>query len=790
MTAEDEAARALSELAASERPLLVGVRHHSPACAAALPALLDAFGPEEVLVELPAELEPWLPWLGHEGTVAPVALACVTEGGGDLGFYPFADFSPELAAVRWAVARGVPARAIDHPFGVRTARAPEGGEPEEDGEGEPGRPGLVRAALAGAEADGVEALWDRLVEAYAPGQTPEAVRRAALAFGWMLRADAVAGPGVPARDLARESTMRARIAAAPARSAAIVGAFHAPALLAAPMLGETRRPDAAPAPPAGVAPVCSLIPYAFDLLDSRSGYPAGIRDPSWQERVWAAARSGEAIEDVARDLVVRVARAVRADRHVAGVPDASEAVRMAIDLARLRGLPAPGRREVLESIESAIARGEPLGRGRVLARALDRVMVGQKRGKLASGTPRSGLVPHVEALFAELDLPRAIDTSPKRAGDRDLVWSLDPLRSPTDRRRHVAFERAALAGVPYATRDDRAQGSAELVGSRWRVEWTPSTEAMLELAGVRGVTLEQAAEGALRAAERKLEADGGTSAADRVRLLESAAAAGLARLAREHAAALSGRFLLEAGLPELTRAIAVVDRILAGHVPGLPLAWDGPPDVTAFTPPDALDRVALLSAAVRAVEGLVGSSRVEDALAIGDLVRARAGAGDGASDGRLFWAIDRLAEDGSPLMQGAGAAARVLLGREDGAAFGARAGSWIDAGGAPLADRFRGALVLAAPILEAEPSVVGPIVERLAALHDDAFLERLPGLRDGFDALSPAARARMLEAVAGELGLGDLARGGVDAPLDDAPEVLAAQAAADAAGAQIGRAHV
>lgn len=125
----------------------------------------------------------------------------------------------------------------------------------------------------------------------------------------------------------------------------------------------------------------------------------------------------------------------------------------------------------------------------------------------------------------------------------------------------------------------------------------------------------------------------------------------------------------------------------------------------------------------------------------------------------------------------------MLLGRGAAVELGVRAGSWIDVGGPALADRFHGALALAAPVLEAEPAIVRPIVERLAALDDDAFLERAPALRDGFDGLSPAARARMLEAIGAELGLSeDAAAPRLDAPLDAAPEVLAVQAAADAAG--------
>ncbi|MGW1148032.1 DUF5682 family protein, partial [Streptomyces sp. NPDC002454] len=106
-------------------PYLIGVRHHAPSLAAALPALLDAAAPEVLLVELPADFQPWLGWLAHEETEAPVALAAVAGDGtgaaGERGpaFYPFADFSPELVALRWAARNGVPAVACDLPLADR-----------------------------------------------------------------------------------------------------------------------------------------------------------------------------------------------------------------------------------------------------------------------------------------------------------------------------------------------------------------------------------------------------------------------------------------------------------------------------------------------------------------------------------------------------------------------------------------------------------------------------------------------------------------------------------------------
>ncbi|NRQ34753.1 hypothetical protein HII36_23385, partial [Nonomuraea sp. NN258] len=255
--------QAVAALAAATRPYLLGVRHHSPALAVVLPALLEAADVTAVCVELPADFQQWLPYLADPGTVAPVALAGGGPDGG-LGFYPFADFSPELVAIRWAAARGVEVLCCDLPLsdpGWRPAdpapgelapddAAPGGAAPENlaPGGAAPGNPapgdtspvaGSVRGSFADALAasgtgrDGDD-MWDRAVEVLAPGCTPEAVRRAALGVGWALRRDAAAAGGIPARNLAREAHMRRVLAEAAAggrRVAAVVGAFHAPALL-------------------------------------------------------------------------------------------------------------------------------------------------------------------------------------------------------------------------------------------------------------------------------------------------------------------------------------------------------------------------------------------------------------------------------------------------------------------------------------------------------------------------------------------------------------------------------
>lgn len=742
---------------------LIGVRHHSPALAAALPTLLAAVRPDLVLVELPQELEGWLPWLVHPDTTAPVALAAAPEPGAravdpadgawrGTAFYPFADFSPELVALRWAARNGIPYGTCDLPLAARGyGRGNAPGVPE-PGQRKAGILDVLRGNLTGRPD---EDLWDRLVEAAAPGSTPEQLRRAALLVGWALRQDAEHHSGVDAHDLSREEWMRARISAARARGqrvAAVVGAFHAPALTAAFASADTSTggswqpgSDAPPVPPVDESRrfVTSLIPYTYPLLDERSGYPAGIRDPEWQHRVLEAAGDPAVLEAALTRTAVILCAELRASGHPSGPADAREIIRLATDLARLRGLPCPGRGEFIEAVQSVLAQGEPLGRGRAVAAALGRILVGSRTGRINADAPRSGLAPAVEAELDRLGLP-----GPEHSATVPELIRLDPLRSAQDRRRELLLQRLRTCGVPYAEPIASVRaGGAEAIGTRWRVAWTPSVAAMLPVAGLHGVTPAQAAEGALRAERRRQDDRGGPTPGEVIAGLEAAAACGLPELARERLRDCKDGLSATGTLRDLLCALALVDRLHHSHFPGLPAS-------TGAQTEELSELTQLLTdAAMRALDGLAGSEDAADARTLVEL----ADRADILGGTRFARALTGLAATGTPLMRAAADAVRVLLGHEQAARLGDRIASWVDQaetpeGRARLQQALTGLLTAAGALLDAAPDALSPLLERVTELSDHAFVTRLPALRGGFDTLSPAARERLLALVEDRVG--------------------------------------
>jgi hypothetical protein len=220
----------------------------------------------------------------------------------------------------------------------------------------------------------------------------------------------------------------------------------------------------------------------------------------------------------------------------------------------------------------------------------------------------------------------------------------------------------------------------------------------------------------------------------------------------------------QATLPQLIEALELCDRFERGHEPGWP-AGGAAAELGRTVP-------ALEAAAVRQIEGVAGSSRLEDARALLAIVRRFGEDAAGArrlGGRRLRWSLRRMADAGSPLMQGAAGAVRVLLGQDDAGAFAGRLASWVDLAAGPGAQSDLA-------LLEASADITGRLVRRVDELGDEAFLLRLPALREAFEVLSPAARDRFLATVrsahAGEL----------DLRLDHPAPVLGRWADADRAG--------
>src|SRR5579859_7200113 len=142
--------------------VLLGVRHHGPGSARAVAAALDRYQPDRILIEGPRDADRLIPLAGADGMEPPVALLAYREQDPKVSaFWPFASFSPEWCALRYAAAHGVEAGFCDLPATVSLSRGGEDGAADEDPGAGPDP--IARLADAAGYAD-PEAWWEDVVE--------------------------------------------------------------------------------------------------------------------------------------------------------------------------------------------------------------------------------------------------------------------------------------------------------------------------------------------------------------------------------------------------------------------------------------------------------------------------------------------------------------------------------------------------------------------------------------------------------------------------------------------------
>ncbi len=373
---------------------------------------LDAFRPDIVLIEGPPEADPLVPLAGSTEMVPPVALLAYrppepgSKGGTTArtaSFWPFAEFSPEWQALRWAVAQAVPARFMDLPVAYRFGRTPAKGDmpptesedttpPETLAERERIDPIGVLAEAAGY--DDPERWWEDVVEHQHRGSGNDLAAAVAPfeAIGLAMTEVRATAPPLPESEAVeerrREAYMRTVLRAATKqypKVAVVCGAWHVPAL-------------AAPLPPASADSTVlkglskgrvamTWVPWTHGRLASWTGYGAGVRSPGWYHHLFTSSD-----RPIARWLV-DVAGLLRRE----GLPVSSahviEATRLAETLAVLRGRPLAGLSEVSEATRAVLCDGDEL-RMHLVDR---RMVVGEQLGVVPEETPSVPLAADVAA---------------------------------------------------------------------------------------------------------------------------------------------------------------------------------------------------------------------------------------------------------------------------------------------------------------------------------------------------------------------------------------------------------
>ncbi|HFO3841194.1 TPA: DUF5682 family protein [Escherichia coli] len=521
-------------------PLIVGIRHHSPACARLVKLLIESQRPRYVLIEGPADFNDRVDelFLAHQLPVAIYSYCQYQDGAapGRGAWTPFAEFSPEWQALQ--AARRIQAQTyfIDLPCWAQSEEEDESPDTQDDSQTL-----LLRATCM----DNSDTLWDHLFE----DESQQTALPSTLAHYFaQLRGDS---PG-DALNRQREAFMARWITWAMQQNngdvLVVCGGWHAPAL--AKMWRECPQEINKPELPslADAVTGCYLTPYSEKRLDVLAGYLSGMPAPVWQNWCWQCG-----LQQAGEQLLKTVLTRLRQHKLPASTADMAAAHLHAMALAQLRGHTLPLRTDWLDAIAGSLikeALNAPLPwsyRGvinpdtdPILVTLID-TLAGDGFGKLSPSTPQPPMPKDVTCELERTGISLPAELTLNRFTPDGLAQS-------------QVLHRLAILEIPGVVRQ---QGSTlSLAGNGeecWKLTRPLSQHAALIEAACFGATLQEAA-------RHKLEADmldaGGIGCI--TTCLSQAALAGLASFSQQLLEQLTLLIAQENQFAEMGQALEVL----------------------------------------------------------------------------------------------------------------------------------------------------------------------------------------------------------------------------------------
>jgi hypothetical protein len=491
---------------------LFGVRHHGPGSARAVLSALESVRPDCVLVEGPPDADAIVASAAREEMKPPVAILIYQADNPKRAvFYPFAEFSPEWCAIRWAIAQSTPVRFFDLPQSHRlvTEREDEdedeeepvvqeeaGGEaPASESDASASAPSSAAASACASDAevdslgddplgvlaraagfDDGERWWEHTFEHRHNGDAEvfPAIRELMCALREGPEAPRSRHPWDKHEPL-REAWMRRAIRDALRQHqtiAVICGAWHVPALGEELLTSRKKDDDATLKSLPKVKTIATWVPWTYDRLTLASGYGAGVHAPGWYEHLW------QCRTDVVERWMTRVARLLRAEDIDCSSAHAIEATRLATSLSILRGRPLADLSDIADAARAVFCFDSDLGM-RLIGRKL---LLADRLGEVPDDTP---LVP------LQQDLQREQKRLRLKAEALERVIDLD-LRGDTDLGRSELLHRLRILDIDWGKTEPGRAGKGTF-HEVWRLRWDPVCLVRLIELGAWGNTVAAAA---------------------------------------------------------------------------------------------------------------------------------------------------------------------------------------------------------------------------------------------------------------------------------------------------------
>lgn len=461
-----------------------GIRHHGPGSARSLLRALEAYQPDCLLIEGPADAQSAIRHIGNEDLQPPVAIILYNPKDlAQASYFPFAEFSPEWQAVQFGLQNDIPVELIDLPmsqtFGLNESELAKR-QIKFDFQSDPKNPPILPSSydplgfiahLAGYTDS--ERWWEVTFE---QAENESVIFDAILNMVTALREELQRPES--ALTLIREAHMRKAIRKANkngfARIAMVCGAWHAPVLH--DWQNFKQKDDNALL--RGIKKVktqSTWIPWSYERLARRSGYGAGVISPAWYELLF------QNRANATLSWMSQAAKLLRDEGLDASSAEVIDAIQLARTLATMRERTIAGLDELREAAVTVLCKGQ----AHLLDLIEEKLVIGDVVGNVPENLA-SALQQDFEKNVKSARLTKYYKSSETVERDLDLRVESNLLASQL-------LHRLRILDIPWGTVVEESPYQRGSFRESWQLKWQPEYILRLIEAGMLGNTVYEAA---------------------------------------------------------------------------------------------------------------------------------------------------------------------------------------------------------------------------------------------------------------------------------------------------------
>lgn len=551
----------LTDVINTTNPIIIGIRHHSPACAKLVETLINKIRPKYVLIEGPMNFNDRLNelYLNHELPIAIYTYSVekdTVDSFRNGAWYPFAEHSPEWQALQSGKLVNANVKFIDIPSSYMSISSDESEalllDEVKDHDWEIEFDEVLCKKLGVTNTD---TLWDQLFE---DDLSFEDLQQSLNAYFKILRGDKTGSQENQLREHMMARWINWAISQKNGPVLVVCGGYHAPALdrLWSSLPIENEEP-LLPQVKESIIHDAYLVPYSYKRLDALAGYSAGMPASQYQQWVFELG-----VNKAGLMLVETIFSKLRTLKIPASTADMKAVFLSAQALSQVRGHKNILRNDWLDAITSALIKDYlevPLPwsyRGPLMAHTnpiivnmLD-VLAGKDiNGKLSKRTPAPALVNEIMDFIDSLT-----DNFP---ADIKLDLLLDK-----DKITNQRLYQITILGIPDIKKiNPRTNAILTEFTELWSINKSINQQAALIEASIYGGTLLEAACAKLAEQVQKISTSSINPIIELSQLLTLSIFAGITHFTNQLLLDLQSAVLKESNFEDLGEVLKIIHAI-------------------------------------------------------------------------------------------------------------------------------------------------------------------------------------------------------------------------------------